>query len=478
MANYKNTAKGELVAIYRLEFYRNQKKWKFCKNEKKDAAKHIKQSASRLKLNETYRVEEPPEVEPPAPLDDAFLDTDSDENGKEQPSPAPAARRRRTSILDLQLQPHSDVDEWAARGRRAWRGADQVYSSELPMPETLQSRPPAFAGWPDTDQHTAPRNMLQDMLQHVPTQQNTRRNDAETIKQHIDSFDPISGRMEQNYVLMNQSTGRNVYQKCQMRQNMCQYNAQNAYNYELGLKANVENNLEQGLKQNMTQNVAYDRGYGLPQDYAPNVEEHLTYGYGRFGYDFEHNLKEHVDDNVFVENLEEPAMEGLLEMEMEWGREGAEGGQGANAEAERWLHESLAHFCLEPTAEEGGTAACDASLSSGDSAVFMRGAHARAHSSELQLVGADPCACASMSASELAHMSSAALRGSLRAHAAAARRLLRELRLRAQPYGMSHDPTRCSVPTRDVPPTTAGPPPVPGTERYVAGRGRGRRLLT
>ncbi|KPJ17366.1 hypothetical protein RR48_08552 [Papilio machaon] len=67
--------KPDLIAIYRLEFYKKKKNWKLS-----DAKKHKRDKISNLKklLNQTYDVDEP-KVEF-SQLNNAFLDTEPDSN--------------------------------------------------------------------------------------------------------------------------------------------------------------------------------------------------------------------------------------------------------------------------------------------------------------------------------------------------------------------------------------------------------------
>ncbi|XP_053621290.1 uncharacterized protein LOC128681438 isoform X3 [Plodia interpunctella] len=524
MANYKASKKGELVAIYRLEFYKNQKKWKFCKNDKK-IKKHI---SSKQKLNETYQVEdESPPVDAPAPLDDAFLETDSDENVKETPKAEPRSRRRWSTILDLKIEPDDyENEDWAIPVKPAVRGCwqpsverprsyedqcegaggtgggegftaahwgdlDQVYASELSVTPGQYSRLPVFAGWVAADTHTAPvkeSNILNNILQNVG-QKTARNNVAETLRRHIENIGQNVGRPGPELAHMNQSLGRNLYDHTRMG----------------NLRLNLTQNLEQlgYYEHDFKQNI--DR---TERHYVQNLASFGQNGNGLVGQNGDFGQNEYVGKNMdsFEQNVkfDLEQCEEVLECEdMEW-----EERAGAGAGAGGWLQGPLAHFYSEPALGEALSAppcACDVSFSSGDSAAFMRGAHARAHSSELDLVkdtkvktdvarAACGCACACACAlrSSLPQQSTRALRAALRAHAHAARNLLAELRKRAHDYNTQPCPRPpspdASVPTRDEPPPPHSPPPPHNppppppphlTDTHpLPGRGRGRRLTT
>ncbi|CAH2084300.1 unnamed protein product [Euphydryas editha] len=76
MSSYKSQ-KPELIAIYRLEFYKKQNNWRLSSSRK---AKKSPQKSSEIKksLNVTYNIEHPDSEEQTDPHNIAFVDSDSD----------------------------------------------------------------------------------------------------------------------------------------------------------------------------------------------------------------------------------------------------------------------------------------------------------------------------------------------------------------------------------------------------------------
>ncbi|XP_039748099.1 uncharacterized protein LOC120625182 [Pararge aegeria] len=80
------SSKTELIAIYRLEFYKKQKNWKFCtsRQEKKSSKKHLEK---KINLNTTYDVQSHGEKDTSDPLNVAFVDSESENIQKSNSQP-------------------------------------------------------------------------------------------------------------------------------------------------------------------------------------------------------------------------------------------------------------------------------------------------------------------------------------------------------------------------------------------------------
>ncbi|XP_050359237.1 uncharacterized protein LOC126779290 isoform X2 [Nymphalis io] len=76
MSSCKNR-KTELIAIYRLEFYKKQNNWKLGPN-RKDKKSSEKSLQKKINLNVTYNLDHPDFEEQSDPLNVAFVDSDSD----------------------------------------------------------------------------------------------------------------------------------------------------------------------------------------------------------------------------------------------------------------------------------------------------------------------------------------------------------------------------------------------------------------
>ncbi|XP_032525321.2 uncharacterized protein LOC116776278 [Danaus plexippus] len=72
------SSKAELVAIYRLEFYKKQNNWKLSSNRIKPPKKYVEKEI----LNTTYNVEDKQVIDKNDPLNVAFVESDCDKNQK------------------------------------------------------------------------------------------------------------------------------------------------------------------------------------------------------------------------------------------------------------------------------------------------------------------------------------------------------------------------------------------------------------
>ncbi|XP_073964573.1 uncharacterized protein [Choristoneura fumiferana] len=190
MAAACKTSKPDLVAIYRLEFYKKQKNWKFCTTERKKEEERKKAAKNaKAKLNQTYSIEPAPERDKdtskketedvnlaeeaekvrleeaqkqdaetaPAEekiddLNEAFVDTETDDNT--------------TPIMDPPTGPYSpkwSVQQWAARCR-AWNcepaGPDPQFVPSAPAQHPVWSDPTPYM----TSDHTQPYHVQEDAI--------------------------------------------------------------------------------------------------------------------------------------------------------------------------------------------------------------------------------------------------------------------------------------------------------------------------
>ncbi|CAG9794293.1 unnamed protein product [Diatraea saccharalis] len=145
----KYKAKAELIAIYRLEFYRKQKNWKFCQDvcKKSELKPEVEatletepkpdldepQKNLKPELNKTYNININTEQEDEAPssLNKAFLEAEPDKTPLE--APLDPKEDNNKNLHDKQIkqqhlwaQPEKSWPEWAYPVR------------EWPTPEVAQ----------------------------------------------------------------------------------------------------------------------------------------------------------------------------------------------------------------------------------------------------------------------------------------------------------------------------------------------------
>ncbi|XP_052757121.1 uncharacterized protein LOC128202096 [Galleria mellonella] len=109
-----NNSKAELIAIYRLEFYKKKKNWKFCAEDKEKSNEERPVESTKI-LNKTFNVENGENVEKSPPVEHTVLETIS---SKETPPATSNSHLSDTRRDDLWVPFKNTDDEGAGQGKR------------------------------------------------------------------------------------------------------------------------------------------------------------------------------------------------------------------------------------------------------------------------------------------------------------------------------------------------------------------------
>ncbi|CAD0206775.1 unnamed protein product [Chrysodeixis includens] len=140
-------AKPELLAIYRLEFYKNKKNWKLGKDRKPTPP--LQTPKHKSAFNETYDVQLHEELEPEPPLNDAFLHVPPLDDPYPEPYPEPLlVRPAQAPDLVHEAWPAQQWIDPGLEDQQEWCGADaEGVPADVACPE-LYAPPYAQRLWP------------------------------------------------------------------------------------------------------------------------------------------------------------------------------------------------------------------------------------------------------------------------------------------------------------------------------------------
>ncbi|XP_061726862.1 uncharacterized protein LOC133532281 [Cydia pomonella] len=427
----KKPPKTELVAICKLEFYRKQKNWKFCSQERKAKDSKRRTKSTNGKLNQTYNIAPAPKEVEPEPvateleeqqnLDEAFVEaetgtaSESDEPVVEGQDVLKDVLETETGKPSSQLEPpwglyspRWSIQRWAER-HRLWNPEPPTHDPPCP---TFDPLCPAFdPSCPSFD----PPCPTRDCLTH----------------------DPI-------YPLQNQGIDCPTYpQENLVHDDNCPIFDNNYNSIQQDLYSN------QNFQHYPTYNSNYPTYYTKHAEFDPKYASVFYYNSCYQEFDVPHRGQ----SEAFVPQHD------VLNVGKEWDDREWCAGEGAAWSDPEWQAEAAA---LCAGGGPGGEDAVDGdwrqdlillsrcdSVPSVASSEFIRGAALVPHSTQIDLLlGPEPATA----------LTGPALAAAVARHSAALRELLHETHRRQQ-ISSKEAPTYDAVPVREPGPSSCPPPP-------------------
>ncbi|XP_063370662.1 uncharacterized protein LOC134658985 [Cydia amplana] len=426
--------KAELVAICKLEFYRKQKNWKFCSQDRKAKDSKRRTKSTNAKLNKTYNITpapKKPEVEP--------------DPGAPEPVKPEKQQNLDEAFVEAETGTASESDEPVVEGQDILK---DVLETETGKPSP-QSEPPWSLYSPRWSiQRWAERHRL---WNPEPTQDPP----CPTFDPPCPTFDPPCPTFDPPCPTRDCLTHDPIYPLQNQDMNSPTYPQQLAQDTNCPIFDNNYNRIQQDLYSNQNFHYpTYDSNY-------PTYTKHT---------EFDPKYASVFFYNSCYQDLDVPHRghsEGCVPPHV--GSEGGEwcAGEGAAWDEPEWAAEAAAWGVCGAGGEDAtdgerrrdlsSVSRCD-SLPSVASSEFIRGAALAPHSTQIDLLlGPEPATA----------LTGPALAAAVARHTAALRELLHETHRRQQ-ISSKQAPSYDEIPVRD-PGSSQHHPPLRFTDPSVSG---------